>query len=317
MHYFGFFIITIISFCSSAQDLDYSDNYNWAYLPGDTIVWPEFVEKDTLASQVDVFFLYPTFLIDKKDERWNYNIDDSTHRSSVINSIRMQGSAWGSAGTIYTPYYRQAHIKAFRDIENDGEKALIFAYNDVRAAFKYYLENYNNGHAIILAGHSQGSVMLSELIKDFFDGKPLQKKLVAAYLPGAGITNEEFNEVKLMTHPESVGGYITWNTFKKNYDQPNYHNWYKGKAVINPVTWDESEFASRDLHKGFYFTNGKMYRESFETNTIDGAIWITVPHFPFRLMALKMKHYHVGDVNLFWEDIRLNSLARIKSYFRL
>ena len=206
MHYFGFFIITIISFCSSAQDLDYSDNYNWAYLPGDTIVWPEFVEKDTLASQVDVFFLYPTFLIDKKDERWNYNIDDSTHRSSVINSIRMQGSAWGSAGTIYTPYYRQAHIKAFRDIENDGEKALIFAYNDVRAAFKYYLENYNNGHAIILAGHSQGSVMLSELIKDFFDGKPLQKKLVAAYLPGAGITNEEFNEVKLMTHPESVGG---------------------------------------------------------------------------------------------------------------
>ena len=59
-----------------------------------------------------------------------------------------------------------------------------------------------------------------------------------------------------------------------------------------------------------------MYSESFETNTIDGAIWITIPHFPYRLMSLTMKHYHVGDVNLFWEDIRLNSLARIKSYFR-
>ena len=317
MPYLRFYILFLLSFCATAQELDYSNNYNWAYLPGDNIAWPKFVDKDTLASQVDIFFLYPTFLIDKKDKRWNYTIDDSTHRSSAINSIKMQASAWGSAGSIYTPYYRQAHIKAFQNIENDGEKALRFAYNDVRAAFKYYLENFNNGHAIILAGHSQGSIMLAELIKEFFDGKTLQKKLVAAYLPGAGISNEDFKEIKLMTHPDSVGGYVTWNTFKKNYNQPNYHKWYKGKTVINPVTWDQSEFAARSLHKGFYFTNGKMYRESFETNTIDGAIWITIPHFPFRLMSLSMKNYHVGDVNLFWEDIHQNSIARIKTYFKL
>lgn len=317
MNYFCLYILTLLFFCTTAQTLDYSDNYNWAYLPGDNIVWPEFVEKNIFTDQVDIFFLYPTFLTDKKDERWNFNVDDSTHRLSAINSIKMQGSAWGSAGKIYTPYYRQAHLKAFKNIENEGRKALMFAYNDVRAAFKYYLKNYNNGHAIILAGHSQGSVMLSELIKEFFDGKPLHEKLIAAYLPGTGIAKAEFEEVKLMTHPDSVGGYVTWNTFKRNYDQPEYHNWYKGKAVINPVTWDESEFASRDLHRGFYFTNEKMYRKSFETNIIDGAIWITTPHFPYRLMALSMKYYHVGDVNLFWEDIRLNSLARIKSYFSL
>ena len=315
MRYFQFFVISFLSFCATAQALDYSDSSNWVYLPGDSIEWPEYVKKDSIADQVDVFFVYPTFLIDKSDERWNYGVDDDAHRSNALKSIQMQGSAWCSAGSIHAPYYRQAHIKSFRNLEGKGTSALILAYNDVRAAFKYYLEHFNNGHAIILAGHSQGSVMLSELMKEFFDGQPLQEKLIAAYLPGAGISKDEFKEIKLLTHPDSVGGYVTWNTFKKNYDTPSYNDWYKGKTVINPVTWDESEVAARELHKGFFFSNGKMYDKSFETNTVDGAVWITVPHFPYRLMSLKMKNYHVGDVNLFWEDIRLNSLSRAKLYF--
>jgi hypothetical protein len=28
-----------------------------------------------------------------------------------------------------------------------------------------------------------------------------------------------------------------------------------------------------------------------------------------------LKDYHKGDINLFWEDIRLNAIDRVKSYF--
>ena len=55
-----------------------------------------------------------------------------------------------------------------------------------------YLKKYNNGKPIIIAGHSQGSAHLVTLLKEFFDGKNLKKKLIAAYLPGTIITENDF-----------------------------------------------------------------------------------------------------------------------------
>jgi hypothetical protein len=33
-------------------------------------------------------------------------------------------------------------------------------------------------------------------------------------------------------------------------------------------------------------------------------------------LAFTMKNYHAGDVNLFWEDIRVNSLLRVRNYMQ-
>ena len=43
---------------------------------------------------------------------------------------------------------------------------------------------------------------------------------------------------------------------------------------------------------------------------IDGAVWISIPHFPFRALAFTMYDYHSGDINLFWDDIRVNAKLR-------
>ena len=58
------------------------------------------------------------------------------------------------------------------------------AYNDIKQAFDTFLEKFNNGRPIIIAGHSQGAGHAKRLLQDFFDNKPLQEKLVAAYLIG-------------------------------------------------------------------------------------------------------------------------------------
>ncbi|WP_310378950.1 DUF3089 domain-containing protein [Flavobacterium sp.] len=294
--------------------VDYSINHNWAVSPGN---YPdnlkEFATQKPLDS-IDVFYVYPTLITSKSDTRWNVSIEDSLQRKKVLNTaVHFQASAWANTGNLYVPYYRQAHIRSYADFENGGENALLNAYSDVKASFEYYLKHYNQGKGIVLVGHSQGSTHLSKILNDFFDGKPLQKQLVAAYIPGIGFNKNQFGTIKFMDKPDQIGGFVTWNTFKKKFDKKNY-KWYKGKAVINPITWDTTKTSKRALHKGFLFSNGKMYKNSFDTHLDNGVIWISTPHFPFRYLTFAMRNYHAGDINLFWENIRINSLLRAKTY---
>ena len=299
---------------SALLEIDYSDTKNWAVLPGK---YPDNIKQYTVTKpedSIDVFYVYPTLIISKKDTRWNVPIEDSIQKRNILNSVvRYQASAWANAGNLYIPYYRQAHVRSYSNLENGGKTALLLAYSDIKVAFEYYLKHYNRGKGIILAGHSQGSTHLGLLLHDFFDGKLLQNQLVAAYIPGIGFDKNQFGTVSFMEQADQTGGFVTWNTFKIKFDKENY-KWYKGKAVINPVTWDTSPIAKRELHKGFLYSNGKMYRKSFETHREDGVICISAPHFPYRYLSFIMKNYHVGDVNLFWEDIRENALLRNQTY---
>lgn len=294
--------------------VDYSSSNNWAVLPGN---YPSNLQEHAVENpqdSIDVFYVYPTLIVSDKDQRWNVPINDRVQIRKVLNiAVRFQASAWGNSGNLYVPYYRQAHIRSYNQLENGGKTALLLAYSDVKAAFKYYLKYQNHGRGIILAGHSQGSTHISHLLKDFFDGKLLQKQLVAAYIPGVGLDRNQFETIPFMEQPNQTGGFVTWNTFKKKFDQKKY-KWFKGKVVINPVTWDTTAIASRELHKGFLFSNGKMYKNSFDTHTANGVIWISIPHFPYRHLTITMRNYHSGDVNLFWEDIRQNSLLRVKTF---
>jgi hypothetical protein len=294
--------------------VDYSLANNWAVLPGK---YPENLKDYPVQDpqdSIDVFYVYPTLIVSEKDKRWNVPLEDTIQKNKVLNvAVRFQASAWGSSGNLYVPFYRQAHLRSYSNLENGGTTALLLAYSDVKAAFEYYLKHYNHGRGIILAGHSQGSTHISYLLRDFFDGKPLQKQLVAAYIPGVGLDKNQFKTIPLMQHPDQIGGFVTWNTFKKKFDKSKY-KWFKGKVVINPVTWDTTSFAKRELHKGFLYSNGKMYKNSFDTHTADGVIWISTPHFPYRYLTLTMPNYHPGDVNLFWEDIRENALLRVHTF---
>lgn len=316
--YIGFILVLIAgtSQLNAQSTTVYTKKTNWAITPASYTTSLKNLIVDSTFTETDVFYVYPTLFTDKNDTNWNIAIEDKNQRDQVLEvAVKNQASTWANAGQLYVPYYRQAHIRSYSHLEGRGRAALMLAYADVKAAFEYYLEHYNNGRAIILAGHSQGSTHLTLLLKDFFDGKPLQHQLVAAYLPGIGIQPNEFKTIPLLTHPDSTGGYVTWNTFKKNYKTRQYLKWYKGMASINPVSWDTSAITKRSMHKGFLNSNGKMYAKSFETHLIDGGIWITTPRFPGRYMSFLMDNYHIGDVNLFWEDIRMNARNRAEQFW--
>ncbi|MEY2646843.1 MAG: hypothetical protein RL158_819, partial [Bacteroidota bacterium] len=158
---------------------DYSQLAYWAAHPdkrdpSDSL--PKPLKKDFQASdKADVFFVYPTSYLDtNKPSGWNASLKDAklnlyTDYTSILN----QASIFNQAGKIYAPRYRQAHIKAYSPVNYaDTLKALAafeLAYQDVKAAFEYYLAHYNNGKPIIIASHSQGSTHSKRLLKEFFD----------------------------------------------------------------------------------------------------------------------------------------------------
>lgn len=294
--------------------LNYSIDSNWVVKNHqfDSLT-KRFLIGDTL-SGVDVFFVYPTLLSSKNDLRWNAEMEDLKWKNRVKEAISFQASAFASVGRTFAPYYRQAHLRSYDSLEAGGRDALLFAYADVRAAFQHYLTNYNNGRGIMLAGHSQGSTHIHLLMEEFFDGKKLQEQLIAAYLPGISVKETDFKQLKLLTTPESTGGYLTWNSFKWNYDIPQYHNWYRDGQTINPVSWTVKSSLTKKEHKGFLFWNGKMYTRCIKPEVIKGGVRMKSPKFPYRYLSIAMKHYHIGDINFFWEDIRINAISRAKTY---
>ncbi|MFK5890278.1 MAG: DUF3089 domain-containing protein [Flavobacteriaceae bacterium] len=295
---------------------NYSQSNSWAVTPNTYPADLKHWQSTTTPLKADVFYIYPTLNIEKKDLRWNMPVDDKIQYDKIVNkAVYFQASAFLNAGKLYVPIYRQAHVRAYARFKTGGKQALDLAYADVKAAFKYYLKHYNKGRPFIIASHSQGTTHAIRLLKEFFDGKPLQKQLIAAYLPGMAIKKGTFKQIKFMTRPDQTGGFVTWNTYKKNYYPKSFNKWFKGAYVSNPITWDSQTTSTRAAHKGFLFSNGKMYKQALQVTVKDGILWTTLPHFPYRIFALNKKRYHAGDVNLFWEDIRENAVLRVKAYF--
>ena len=297
---------------------DYSQKINWAVLP---TTYNEELQKFAPSQEeinnlkVDVFYIYPTLNTDKKDIRWNVPINDKEQQEKVLNkAVKYQASPFATSGKIYVPYYRQAHVRSYNLYNEGGKEAFEVAYSDVKNAFKTYLEKYNNGRPIIIASHSQGTTHSRRLLKEFFDEKPLQKQLIAAYLVGMGVKPNEFKTIKPMSKPNQTGGFVSWNTYKKG-KYPKNKNWYKGSVTTNPITWNNSKITTLEQHKGFLYTNDKLYKNALTIEVTDGLVWSTNPKFPMRFFMSFMKNYHSGDINLFWKDVKNNVELRTKTWF--
>ena len=276
--------------------------------------------------KVDVFYIYPTIITETSNTDWNADIYDDKLRKNIIDiAIKYQASAWADHSRVYSPFYRQVHYRAFFEpfIENGGRSAYEIAYKDVKDAFEYYLKNYNNGRPIVIAGHSQGSGHGARILKEYFDGKELQKQLVAAYLIGTNLKEKEFNNINPMYNASETGGFVNWNSYKKNKKprlnkDPAYKSWKNNNVVVNPITWNKQKYSKIENHKGILYYNEKIYPKTIKVELTKGMLWVSPPKkLPNRIFLRFIRNLHFGDINLFWEDIRQNSILRINSYLSI
>ena len=299
---------------------DYSQLAYWAAHPdkkdpSDSIPAPLLAgfQKD---SSVDVFFLHPTTLVASKDTEWNANIDDSALNARTDNTtILFQASAFNEC-RVFAPRYRQAHLRAYFTTDTaSARRALELAYEDLRTAFQYYLDHYNRGRPIIIASHSQGTTHAERLLKEFFENKPLKNQLVAAYIIGMAIPPDYFSGLAPCGDSTATGCLVGWRTFKEGYE-PSYVVKERASSwVVNPLTWTQTEDpAPRDLNRGGILTRfNDLVPRVTDARIHDGILWAHRPHFPGSFL-LQTKNYHIGDINLFYLNIRENIRTRIRSF---
>lgn len=304
---------------------DYSDLRFWAahpykHDPSDSLP-QELIANYRADSTVDVFFVHPTtYTSNQRSNGWNASLEDVALNSKTdYSSILFQASIFNQAGRVFAPRYRQAHLSAYfpknREDSLEASKAFELAYGDVKAAFEYYLAHYNSGRPIVIASHSQGSTHTKRLLKEFFENKPLQKQLVAAYIIGMVVEQNYFTSIPPCEHPSQTGCICSWRTFKNNFT-PEFVELEKTNAIVtNPLTWDVSKpKANRDLNKGGVLLNfNKTIKKVADATVTDKILWTGKPHF-FGNLFYTTKNYHVADLNLFYLSIRENVQTRIGAF---
>jgi len=301
------------------SNLNYWAAHPWKWDPSDSIPVP--LKKDyTKDSVVDVFFIHPTTLIDSKDERWNASIDDSfLNKKTDYSTILYQASVFNQNCRVFSPRYRQAHLRTFFS-DNKIKAALAFdlAYADIKKAFEYYLLHLNTGRPIIIAAHSQGTIHAGRLLKEFFEGKNLQNRLVCAYVIGMPIPENYFAKIPPCKDSLSTGCFVGWRTYKKNYTDTSYISKETFKSIVtNPLTWTTTnEYASASLNSGGVLKNfNKIKKGVIDAQVHNNILWTCKPKF-FGNIFLKKKNYHIGDINLFYTNIRQNVNTRIKMFWK-
>ena len=301
---------------------DYSEQKYWAALPtikdsADAVPITEWKDEQADAT-VDVFFIHPTTYTGKHGQnQWNASLDDKKLNLKTDQyPIHYQASLFNGAGKVYAPRYRQAHLNCFfTDKKADAAKALDLAYEDVSAAFRYYLQHYNNGRPFIIASHSQGTYHAKKLIHDYVDGKPIQKQMVVAYLAGLTVPEDYFDHITPCTTPDETGCFCSWRTFREGYIPPKLHFPDTNIVVTNPVTWNaDAPTSEKDMQMGGVLRDFHSVHSNLVSTCIhDDLLWVCKPKFPGSFL-LTTKNYHIADYNFFYADVRHNAQERVKAY---
>ena len=340
-------VIIALGSCSSSKTLpvtnemphvgnavpDYNDLYYWAAHPykkdpSDSTPDPyRNFEKDSTA---DVFFIYPTSYVNytavnelllhdtAEQKRWNASVNDAVLNARTDqSSILFQASAFNHY-RVFAPRYRQAHLKAFYINDSLSKPFFDTAYEDVKNAFEFYLQHYNNGRPFIIASHSQGTLHAGRLIKDVLEHTPLMNKMIAAYIIGLPVPENYFSECKPCSTATQTNCFVSWRTFRTNFVAPWVAKEKYKAVVVNPLTWTlDTLTASKKLNRGaVLFKFNKPMSKAVSATIHNNVLWASKPHFLGSIFYTS-KNYHIGDINLFWKNIRDNVDDRVRVYKQL
>ena len=219
---------------TSQKPIDYSKSAHWLSLPSS----PE--------KTVDVFFLYPSSY-----EKANANdpgicaIDNPSMLKNSKLAFGRDATAFETVGNIYAPYYRQSDVSVLSLPQAEQVKVIGgIPTSDSVAAFDYYIKHYNKGRPFILAGHSQGSNVLINLLAGYMKKNPrVYKRMIAAYVFGYSVTPDYLARnphLKFADGPDDTGVIISYNTEAPVVEGTNPVV-LSGALAINPITWTRGE----------------------------------------------------------------------------
>lgn len=294
---------------------DYAQGENWAYL------------EENTDKPVDIFFVCPTVYGGGEDV-FNMAMDDEETKASFLGATNMEKGIYDESGRFFAPYYRQAGLNVYALPEEEREPYLALAYEDVRAAFSYYLEHYNDGNPIVLAGFSQGADMCIRLLKDCFADEDVNDLLVACYAIGWRITEEELEEfphLRFAAGADDTGVIIAFNSEAEDVTDSLLIPAGTRTLAINPLNWKtDGTPAGKEENLGACFTDysGEIVTEIPQLTGayIDperGALKVpdvSPDDYPPGLDIFSEGVYHLYDYQFFYRNLQENVGVRVDAY---
>lgn len=298
---------------AAGTDIDYSKEENWAYAGiGEN--------KDA-----DLFLICPT--VDMKDE-YNMSLSDEETKESFLGALNMERGIYEDSARMYAPYYSQAAIKVYELPEEERETYLELAYADVSSAFSYYLENWNDGRPIILAGFSQGADMCYRLMMEYFDEEELKEQLVSVYAIGWPLTQEmteKYPQIQAAQSETDTGAVVSFECEAESVTETFIIPTGTKALSINPLNWKtDGTAAAKEENIGACFTNygGEIKSEIpglcgcylEEKRGVLKVTDISEEDYPAVVPGLPKGAYHVYDYQFFYRNLQKNVKVRLEQY---
>lgn len=297
------------------QSSQYAQAENWAYLE---------TEK---TADADVFFICPT-VYGGEENSFQMPMDDQSARDDFLGAINMEKGIYDGDARFFAPYYRQAGLNVYALPVAEQESYLSAAYVDVKDAFTYYLDHYNDGQPIILAGFSQGADMCIRLLKDCFADESVNDLLVACYAIGWRITEEElaaYPHLRFASGEDDTGVIISFNSEAENVTDSLMIPAGTRTLAINPLNWTtDGTPAGKEENLGACFTDydGTIVTEIPQLtgayiDDVRGALKVpdvTPEEYPPVLDIFTDGIYHLYDYQFFYRNLQENVKVRLDAY---
>ena len=268
--------------------------------------------NDANGMGADVFYIPSTWEFDwttSDGVTCHYaDVSNEQHRSNM--AIEMNGVAeyMAEGNNFYSPYYRHITLDTWATLD---ERLITHQYEsvslkDVKQAFDYYIENYNNGRPFILAGFSQGAKSVVELMKCM--PEDIHKNMVAAYVLGYKVTPSDVAIAPWITAAKSasdIGVTICYNSVS---DVKHIKPIVSSPTVmcINPVNW-RTDSTPAILNDSITVTLNTEYNV-LVVDGYDGS------HLPNILNILNVGDYHGVEPWLYDQSLRTNIKQRIEVF---
>ena len=282
------------------------------------------VRTESIDKPVDVFYVYPTIYPEKSPK--NMDVRRPDLQAAAKHLMLAQAGVFSNSANLFAPYYRQVTF-AELDPEEDTFHNQYFRIgaDDVHRAFDYYLTHINRDRPFILAGDSQGSVVLLDLMRRRFFEPSLQKRLVAAYLIGYSVTPDDLKRypwLKVAQKADDTGVIISFNTQAPGATGSPVLR--PGAACINPLNWKTDETpADKSLNLGAVFFNDKTNKIEREIPHYAGAkidkkscALNTNPPEKLELGSFPAGVYHKYDYAFWYRNLQKNVADRINAYLK-
>lgn len=294
---------------------------------------PEGAPETKAPGQAAIFFVHPTSYMEKA--RWNAPLDDQLSQDRAKLFLRGMASAFAPAGEVWAPRYRQAAIGAFLTTKPEGKQALDAAYQDVLQSFDAFIAKVQKDRPIILAGHSQGALHLTHLLKDRVAGQPIARRIVAAYVVGwpvSSVTDVGPMGMPPCAAPDQTGCLMSWQSYAEPADYARITELYDSTTgfdgnprkdtplvCTNPLNGGAAADAPALANLGTLkpsedLQSGALVAAAVPARCDERGFLLIGDPPKIGSYVLPGNNYHVYDYPLFWANIRADALGRVQRF---